>query len=449
MSIDKSKLEKFNIELNQLRNRLDSSDMQTIATINKMNTILRDFNAKKINRNAVIDQLLLVKDLFDDDEIIVDLMNDLSNDEDNSINLKDKERQTIEDIEKITNLFNLTTKTEEKEEYELSKKYLQEILLIDPSNENAKYLLLTLDTKLEVKNKEKKLKQYDYEIEITEDIVELRKLTEKLEKESASEPDNIKLKELAKIARIKFDLKRKKQKILTTTDTFTEYEIISQAVEEINLAIGRGERNWYDDCCDTTRPIHDVAQEVAEVLPVLAKNLFDKLYQRAKNYLPENPFEAIENLKKAIELHGLDVNSKEKAEESLRNAKEDLKKWKEAQALIEKSDAEINVYTKMQLLNQAKNKYSYFPNIEEKFLAVRDTLASMLRGELQNALVQSNSDFINKDFEVGRNRIFAIKKKINEYLVDLKSKELKMLLLEADDLLSESLRLEEIESRKI
>ena len=446
MSIDKSKLEKFNIELNQLRNRLDSSDMQTIATINKMNTILRDFNAKKINRNAVIDQLLLVKDLFDDDEIVVDLMNDLSNDEDNSINLKDKERQTVEDIEKITNLFNLATKTEEKKEYELSKKYLKEILLIDPSNNSAQHLLIGIESKLEKINKEKKLKQYVYEIEITEDIIDLRKLTEKLEKELASEPDNLRLKELAKNVRVKFDLKRKNQKSLTTADAFEEYEIISQAVEEINLAIGRAEQNWYDDRSDTIRPIHDVAQEVAEELPVLAKNLFDKLYQRAKNYLPENPFEAIENLNKAIELNGLDANSKEKAEDSLIIAKKDLKKWKDAQALIEKSDAEINVYIKMQLLNQAKSTYLYFPKIEEKFLAVRDTLDSMLRGELQIAIVQSKSDFINNNFTIGRNRIDEVIKKIDEFLIDSKSEELEYLLQKAEDLKSESLKNEKREN---
>lgn len=176
------------------------------------------------------------------------------------------------------------------------------------------------------------------------------------------------LRDLVEVGRRNRDAKRTAQGAGTTVEAFEIYDELIVSLNDMDAANLRNEENWFDYRADEYRPLSEVMAEFRKQLPVLALQAAQKKIARARDELEKYPGRAVDLLKEARELKGLESGSKSEIDGLLNDATERYSRWQKADKLLEQArkERQTDEIKALQTVREAQRSYPGYPDIEDE-----------------------------------------------------------------------------------
>lgn len=235
---------------------------------------------------------------------------------------------------------------------------LEQAIDLDPENPDA-IQAFEKATKL---RREKARKDLIYTLRYVEDVGDLKKALEVAEAIVRNDPDDEEIALLMKDCQERFNQIRDAQGAITTAEAISEYEPVKKAIHDITVAMNKGQKTWNDQRLNKIRPIEEVLSDFQERLGPLALVVLDRELAHIHDFLPDTgrrePNAALERLKYAITLDGLDQDKRNTLDRQYRIVEEECEKWRKASSELEKANRiELNSYDRFLFFLNAKTIY--------------------------------------------------------------------------------------------
>lgn len=338
---------------------------------------------------------------------------------------------------------------------------------IDLDPEENKNALQALEKVSQLKE-EKSRKDLIYTLRYVEDIGDLKKALDSAEAIVRNDPDDDEIASYMKNCQERYNQIRDAQGAITTAEAIKEYEPVKKAIHDITVAMNKGQKTWNDQRVNQIRQIDEVLNDFQERLGPLALVVLERELAHIKDFMPEQgkrePNAALERLKYALNLDGLEQQKLNELEDQLKTIQEECDKWKKASEELEKANRiDRNSYDRFLMFLNAKSIYPYHGDVidrEQHFVRMgagylnevitREIrqIRKKLEGEAQEALNQR----LNEETP-GRLTIFdELRSVANELLIKAKRFEetdvpesIKENILDLENLL---INIETVESRR-
>lgn len=255
-----------------------------------------------------------------------------------------------------------------REDYDKAIDLLNQAIDLDPEeNANA---LQALEKANQLK-KDKSRKDLIYTLRYVEDIGDLKKALDSAEAIVRNDPDDVDIAAYMKDCQERYNQIRDTQGAITTAEAIKEYEPVKKAIRDITIAMNRGQKTWNDQRVNEIRPIDEVLNDFQERLGPLALVVLERELAHIHDFMPEQgkrePNAALERLKYALTLDGLEQQKLNELEKKLVTIQEECDKWKRASEELEKADGiDLNSYERFLVFLNAKSIYPYHGDVVDR-----------------------------------------------------------------------------------
>lgn len=300
---------------------------------------------------------------------------DLSDDE---VSDPQADAEELEDVAELKEIPKESEKTPEelmgeaneaigKENYAGAAVILQQVIDLDSQHTEAKELYREVNQKVLQQQSQQELVELKSILSLSDDIEELDKAVNKAHGLMVTQQGDADLERLMAEGK-----HRRDEKIMLHGGTFTaaqtgDYKELSKAIDEINAAISRSEKTWYDPTKNQYLPINEVADSFDKLLKSTAIKLMQRLIARAQKQEVAYPEVAIELLTEARSLKGLDTPQLNELDGYLDATNKRLIKKREAEKYLKEADDESDAIRGFRCLQRARNAYPDYPELKEIF----------------------------------------------------------------------------------
>lgn len=282
-----------------------------------------------------------------------------------SVNLQyEVEPEQPKDTVQIQRLISQGLQALGRNDFENAISLLEQAIDLDPENPDA----IQAHEKATKLKREKARKDLIYTLRYVEDVGDLKKALEAAEAIVRNDPDDEEIAILMKDCQERFNQIRDAQGAITTAEAISEYEPVKKAIHDITVAMNKGQKTWNDQRLNKIRPIEEVLSDFQERLGPLALVVLDRELAHVHDFLPDTghrePNAALERLKYAITLDGLDQEKRNTLDRQYRMVEEECEKWKKANSELEKANRiDLNSYERFLFFLNAKTIYPHHSDV--------------------------------------------------------------------------------------
>lgn len=287
-------------------------------------------------------------------------------------------------------------------DFESAKLHIFKARELDPENSSVQGLLLELDrqhAKQNAGNEIRALRLGLSERSSLQTLEDAVRKGEAMEFEGSLPPELI---DVLHQARKAFNQKRDEHGQITSQVAQGDLRQKKEAWDEIQKAVARGEKDYFDQRVTRIIPIEEMLQSAEKAWADESESYAERVIQKAMGFLPKNPQYAYDMIQKEIQEQPFALDHKRKLEEQLSKYKEQMEARAAALRLVEQSHKEQDPVKILKIRLNARSQFRDLDTIDYLVEQATETALKSIVARVDDKLRQAKIRFSAADEKAGK-----------------------------------------------